>query len=275
MSFVTEVKQKLPGHMLTPFHYFRYMSSDRKKYNQNRPWPRPLGYDRIYFYHIRKTAGTSLCFSFLNLSGLDFEAEHHQEHYGKNGWLVLGDYVYVTHNRYLIQRGKYFFGDSHLPAHELQIPHNSFRMTILRDPVARVLSHYRMLRYWRDHGVEHPGKTRKENNPGNNFSEFLDNIPRTHLLRQLYMFSKTFSVDEAVHWLSGLNFVARTERYGHDLAKLGAILDLDLRSFKEKAGYGQVQIDDAEHARLRELLAPEYQMINAIAPRAGVYRETR
>ncbi len=32
---------------------------------------------------------------------------------------------------------------------------------------------------------------------GDSFSDFLDNIPKEHLLSQLYMFSDVFSVDDA------------------------------------------------------------------------------
>lgn len=148
-------------------------------------------------------------------------------------------------------------------------------MTILRDPAARVISHYRMLRHWDEHGVQHPGRTRSENDPGKNFSDFLTRLPRTHLLRQLYMFSRTFNVDEALAALSKLNFVMLTERFRDHLERLGSLLHLDLEPFKEKAGYGKVAISAEEQARLQEMLAPEYALLEAARPLVGVYRERR
>lgn len=275
MQTVTRLKQKLPGNALTPFHYLRYLRSDRATLKRAAPWLKPLGYDRIYYYHIRKTAGTSLAFAFMNLGGSDFNDRPKQRWYDQHGWIVHGDYVFVTHNRYLIQRGHYFFADAHIPAHELQIPGNTFRITILRDPVARVISHYRMVRHWREQGLQHPGKARAENNPGKDFSDFLDKIPRAHLLRQLYMFSKTFNVDEAIAAVSRLNYVMFTEAFGEHLNRLGSLLQLNLCSFSEKAGYGSVAISEDERARLREMLAPEYALVEAVAPLAGVYRELR
>lgn len=44
----------------------RYLLSDRSDLAAVTPGPRPLGYERIYHYHIRKTAGSSLNTAFKN-----------------------------------------------------------------------------------------------------------------------------------------------------------------------------------------------------------------
>jgi hypothetical protein len=195
----------------------RYLRSDRSDLAKVTPGPGPLGYDRIYHYHIRKTAGSSLNTAFKNAFNDPSAGMADEEvHFARN-WGVVGGKVYINHNEYLLERGDFFYGDGHGAFHELAIPANTFKITILRDPAARVLSYYRMLMHWKHNDIKHPARKKEEAYVGNSFREFLERVPRQHLMCQLYMFSKTFNVSEAAKNIGTLDFVMNTKEFSKHL----------------------------------------------------------
>lgn len=249
----------------------RYVLSDRTDLQTVRPWPRPLGYDRIYHYHIRKTAGSSLNTAFKNAFSDPSTGLVDEEAQFARNWGVVGGRIYVNHNEYLLERGDFFYGDGHGAFHEVAIPANTFKITILRDPASRALSYYRMLLHWRQNDIKHPARKEEEAYLGSSFSDFLSRVPRQHLMRQLSMFSRTFDVAEAARNIATLNFVMTTESFSEHLRILADLLDIDLRLYRQKSSYGAVTLTDAERARLVEALAPEYALLDAVKPLAGVY----
>ena len=74
------------------------------------------GCKRVYHFHVRKTAGTSLNSAFWALGGFDLGAISDRQAVEGNGLR------FVRGNRRLIEEGDYFFANSHLPAHELRLP---------------------------------------------------------------------------------------------------------------------------------------------------------
>ncbi len=187
------------------------------------------------------------------------------------GWMVHGGRIFVAHNKFLIDKGAYFFARSHSPAHELRLPPRTFTATILRDPVERVISHYNVLAEWVKNDVRHPSRATEGPWLGASFSDFLTRIPREHLLRQLYTFSAGFSVDEAHAALAGLDAVLMNEDYTDGLAALGARLGLDLALFCEKTSTVVAPIGTGDRARLREMLEPEYALIARVGAGGNVY----
>ena len=113
--------------------------------------------ERIYHFHVRKTAGTSLDSSFWALGGPELEALSKQEAEEATEAGGRGR-RFVRHDPRLIAAGDYFYASSHEPAHLLEIPPGTFTITILRDPVARVVSYYRYLLWVR----QHPDDDRQE-----------------------------------------------------------------------------------------------------------------
>jgi hypothetical protein len=109
--------------------------------------------NRIYHYHVRKTAGTSLDSSFWGLGGAVVEAASRRE---------VTEAIepnephrrFVRHDPALIAQGDYFYASSHLPMHQVIVPPDTFTVTILRDPAARVISYYRYLLWVRRYGAE-------------------------------------------------------------------------------------------------------------------------
>lgn len=268
---VTRLKQKVPWPVVKRIQQVRYIMGDRSSLDPEPGWPKILGrYDRLYFFHVRKTAGTSLISAFMNVRQ-DISPQQYA-FMQQNGWLAHGEYVYVSHNRFLLERGDYFFGSSHLAMHELDVPADSFKLVILRDPVARVISHYRMLRHWRVNDHYHPARVEEDAYLGDGFTDFLDRFPPRHLLRQLYMFSEGLRVDEALDNLKSTNFIMMTEGYADQLETLGALLDLPLRCLPDRAGHDPVMVSARERSLLREAVAPEYELLAKVAPFVGTYR---
>lgn len=224
-------------------------------------------FKRIYHYHIRKTAGTSLNSAFLSLidAGLKDIAQRH--------YLIRNKFIFVQHKKSLIERGSYFFANSHLPAHKLNIPPDTFTITILRDPLERLISHYSHLLWVRDH----PQATRLEpaasrlrrelQRSGSSFGEFVARMPRSLLLNQLFMFSDTFSVAEAAERIAGCSYVGSTAHFAADIDELAHTLHLPLQLTWERRFGARVTPPAADLAIARELLQPEYDLLHLV--RAG------
>jgi hypothetical protein len=223
------------------------------------------GYKRIYCYHIRKTGGTSLNRAFLSLAGEPHETVYNRLFEGLNYYARSGNLTFVSHNKYLIEAGHYFYGFSHLPAHELSLPPDTFTITILRDPVKRVISHYKMLVYLSSNGIDHPCLETEGPWLGDGFGDFISNMPEKHLLRQLYMFSSTFDVAEAADLIRRCNYFFLTDEFQTGLKTLSKKLDLNLPHLHAKKSSVEIPITDIQRMRLREILDAEYRLLNKIS----------
>lgn len=216
----------------------------------------------IYYYHIRKTGGTSIHYAFLAHSGIvDLDDFYQQIVRKKNQRVIADDKVFVGWNTRLIQGGKYFYGFAHTPAYELQLPKHVFTFTCLRDPIQRVLSHYKMLCYFRDNQVPHSCMLTEGKWLGDSFNDFLKNIPKQHLMNQLYMFSKNYNIEEAEEKIRACSTYFFTENIQEGMADLSEKFNLELKlSHKKKYDY-TLNINNEQLARLREMLDKEYRLI--------------
>jgi hypothetical protein len=227
------------------------------------------GYRRIYHFHVRKTAGTSLDAAFWNLANLDLLDFEKKTYTCKNGLII------VRGHKKRIEDGHYFYASSHIPAHELRLPGRTFTLVMLRDPLARVLSHYRYL-LWRlnDPDAEAREPFFDELEPelpwlGESFGDFLDRVPREHLLRQLYMFSDSYDVDEAVERIAACSAVGFTEAFAESLEEIARRLDLPLSVRSERRFQYPVHPTDTELARARVLLEPEIELLARVTELRG------
>jgi hypothetical protein len=220
----------------------------------------PGGWKRVYCYHIRKTGGTSLHHSFMALRE-EAPDKVHRRLEGLVTRATSDDLVFVAHNVELIEEGSYFYAWSHHPAHQLELPPRTFTIVVLRDPTERVLSHYRMLLDEPQHDLPFDVPDHERRWLGRTFVEFLGNVPREHLLRQLFMFSSSFDVDEAVERIRSCAAVLFLDDYERGLQDLSHRLNLPLGVFHRRASRRNTALSETEIGRLRELLAPEYEMI--------------
>ena len=103
------------------------------------------GYKRLYHFHARKTAGTTVAKIFMSATGCDGGQLYQQLSAASDRQLLCQNLIFVGWDKKLIESGEYYFGFSHIPFDDLALPDRTFRFTVLRDPIERVFSHYRML----------------------------------------------------------------------------------------------------------------------------------
>jgi hypothetical protein len=223
----------------------------------------PGGCRRVYHYHVRKSAGTSLNAAFWALAGLDESAFRRRRACG-NGLIC------VRHAQPLIEEGRYFYGSSHRPAHSLTLPARTFTVTILRDPLKRLLSYYRHLDWARCNPEAFHlepalnGLRRECEWLGGSFDDFLRLAPREHLLDQLHMFSAEYRVDEAAERVLSCSAVLFTEQFGAGLRDLAGRLSLPLAERHERRFDHAVELNERELDRARELLEPEARLVEQV-----------
>lgn len=220
----------------------------------------PDSYKRIYFYHIRKTGGTSINHILLSLGGEEPKQVYDRVSNGPYFGTVSGDKVYAGWDRNLIERGKYFYAFSHIPQHKLSLPTNTFTFTCVREPAQRVLSLYKMLYNYKTNNVPHPGMKRQGKWLGNSFHDFLDRIPEEELLSQLYMFSSSFDIEEACENILDCDHVMFTERFDAGIDGLARKLNLELVPLHTRSAIISPPINESERDRLRKMLEPEYEL---------------
>ncbi|WP_081599122.1 sulfotransferase family 2 domain-containing protein [Prochlorothrix hollandica] len=224
----------------------------------------PDNYRRIYHYHIRKSAGTSLNTAFWSLAGLNLQSM------GRRCQVCRKGLIFVRHQPSLINQGNYFYGNSHNPAHRLQLPKETFTITILRDPLSRLLSYYRYLLYIKNSPQAKQQEpfyqevSKEALNLGNSFQDFLDRIPQKTIIHQLKMFSKNGQVDEAVDRVLQCSIVCFTESFSEDLGRINQRLQLSLTERRDRSFAGTLDLSPADLAAAREVLAPEFEFIETV-----------
>jgi hypothetical protein len=223
------------------------------------------GYDRFYNIHIRKTGGTSVNYMFYALCGEDSADVDRRLHEAEKRVVVCGGMVYTWGNQQVIESGHYFYGASHIPAHQLRLPPRTFTIVTLRDPLQRLISHYRMVLAdsRKSAGREHRQIEESWLGSGS-FGEFIGNMPREYLCGQVYTFSSRMDAAEAADRICTCSHVFFVEEFAAGAAELAAKTALPLAPVHVRNRDTDVPIDANDADRARAMLAVEYAMIEQI-----------
>jgi hypothetical protein len=225
----------------------------------------PDGSRRVYLHHIRKSAGTSLFLSFLALGGEDPLDVWRRINSARLPRTVSGPYAYASVHRRLLAEGAYLFGRAHRPVDEQPLPPDTFTVTVLRDPVARVHSYFDYLVAGDEPDAPGQVSWRERRLADDGFDAFLDQVPERHLLCQLHTFSTALDVSEAVDRIAGCSAVFFTEDYAAGLADLSRRLDLPLDVYRARVTGTRSVLTTSQVDRLRAMLGPEYELLGRLA----------
>jgi hypothetical protein len=221
-------------------------------------------YDRVYLIHIRKTAGTSLNKMFLSISGGDSCLLYKRLAKAENNRINEGGFIFVGWNRFYINSGQYFYAFSPLPIHNLSLPRKTYTVTCFRDPVDRVISHYSMLRNYQKNGVCHPCMDVEGKWLGACFEDFIENVPKEHLLNQLFMFDKNFNVDAAIERVSRVSNIIFIDEFDSGVDRINSDLGLELKAIHVRKVEREFEVGDTTMQRLKSLLSLEYAFLSKV-----------
>lgn len=225
---------------------------------------RDRGYERVYFYHVRRVGGTSLNETFFGLNSNHPQLVSSIIRRSKLKVVNLHGTRYVGANIAELERGEYLYGFSHIPSIKLNLPSNTFRVTLFRDPIDRLISHYSMIIDFERRGIDRYWMPLERQWLGKSFADFCHLVPRERLLAQLYMFSPSFSVSEAVRNANGCDYIFRTEDYPNGLKGLSSLLGTELMMRSSHSVRRAITASQGEIESLRELLLPEYEMLSQL-----------
>lgn len=229
--------------------YYRYLATQ---------YEFPDEYKRFYLFHIRKTGGTSLNHMFLSLGDQENTALYDRLSCTSEHRIVSGNKVFVGWDKKIIEEGNYFYAFSHIPFHLLNLPKDTFTITCLRNPVDRVISHYKMLLHYRKNNIQHPCMLTEGEWLGNGFEDFLERIPKKHLLNQLYMFSSSYNIEEAYQNIISSSFYFFTEEFQKGILNLSEKSNYALEIQHVRKHENVVNIEDKLMKLLEQFLAPEF-----------------
>jgi hypothetical protein len=224
----------------------------------------PGGYRRIYHYHIRKSAGTSLNSAFWSLAGLNLKEM------GRRSQVVQNGLIFVRHNPKLIKGGQYFYANSHNPSHRIFLPPKTFTITILRDPLSRLLSYYKYLYYVANNPLAQETEPyyeevlKQSKCLGSSFESFLNQIPKRDLLNQLHMFSSDYDIQEACDRIMQLSVICFTETFEQDLGSINQKLGLSLQQRRDRSFSQPIKITNQDLEHGRDVLKAEFDLIEKV-----------
>ena len=159
-------------------------------------------FNRIYHYHVPKSGGTTLNMTIYKSYGYIFDKNNLHNNFSEQASnlvsrsIKINNKVFLDHNKFLINRGHFYYAWSHYPYHEI-FPHSdSFTVTTIRNPVNRVISLYKhSLNLTNDSTDKHQKELFLLKS--DNILDFVKKLPVYHRYGSLYFYSKKLDINEA------------------------------------------------------------------------------
>ena len=190
-------------------------------------------FSRILFFHSRKTGGTSLNYMFTSYFGDGEYIAKHFDNYSKRYRVINRGFIVQGSNIPLLEQGNYHYGCTHIPSWKIQVPSKTFTISIFRNPVRRVLSHYNDINGKVERGEKNNCLREEYQYLGSSFTDFIDNLPPEKLQSQLYNFSKNYDQDEAMNKIRSLDVILNLEDMSNSIQKINNRLGIDLQIVKK------------------------------------------
>lgn len=216
---------------------------------------------RVYHIHLKKTGGTSINNSFLSLIDKEPNKLYNKLMSQNDLRLIHNNWVLCAFNQLLISLGSFHYAWSHKPFHKLYLPVNTYKITCLRDPYERIFSRYKQLTVLYRNG--NPERTDgnflyEYSFLGNSFEDYINNLPKKELCYQLYMFSQSLNVNEALESLKKVDFILDTSTIYNDMKELSEILGVKLEPLHvRKVGKTLDKRNKEKFKSVEKLLYPE------------------
>jgi hypothetical protein len=198
-------------------------------------------------------------------------------HFGDSSYIMkeINNYskrFRVFHNKYIVQgsnislleQGNYHYGCTHFPSWKIQEPRDSFTMTIFRDPIERIVSHYNYIIGKIERGENEDWLVKERPLLGNSFTQFIDNLPPEKLLNQLYNFSENYNQIEAVDRIKSLNLILTLENLSEGIHDINNMLGLNLRIMKKNMSETFYRASSKEIRYLKDKVEKEIDLFNRL-----------
>jgi hypothetical protein len=153
--------------------------------------------------------------------------------YSKRYRVINNGFIVQTSNISLFEQGNYHFGCTHIPSWKIQVPRDTFTISIFRDPIRRVISHYNDIKGKVERGEKHSFLQEEGQFLGSSFTDFVDNLPPEKLQSQLYNFSKDYDLGEAVKKIKSLNLILTLEDISNGIQEINNRLGINLQIVKK------------------------------------------
>lgn len=225
-----------------------------------------------YLYHMIKTGGRSMISSYCHYLMPNYQQCDHNKGYCQLYRELCGEMKVLDDECKLLRKiqrwkyklkGNYIFGFSHEPHHKTRIS-NGYTITCLRDPLNRLISHYKMLLYQTSniHSREESDNSKYvKNGP----IKFINTFPIEYSNHQLRFWSRNGNIYEAFQNITKCTQIILTHKIQEGLDKFKKKTDIQL--IEQKVGLGSQKHHNLEPTHLeifKNHLKNEYEFYNMV-----------